>query len=299
MARSERVLTPAARRNIAGYLFILPGLLGVAIFCLFPMLFSLGIGFTDWNMKTAPTFTGLQNLKTMSTDPILWKSVRVTLYYTVLAVPLINVVALLMALLLNTKVRGMSYFRTLFYIPSIVPVVAASAIWMFIFNPYTGLLNSLLMQLRLPGQMWIYSPTQVIPCLAIMAAWSSGGTAIIYLASLQGVPAHLYEAIEVDGGNNLHKFFNVTLPMISPVLFYNIVMTTIGSLQSFTQGYIMTEGGPNNASLFYVLLLYNRAFKSSSMGMACAMAWVLFVIVGTVTAMNFIISRKWVYYGGA
>ena len=168
-----------------------------------------------------------------------------------------------------------------------------------IFNPYTGLLNSLLMRMGMPGQMWIYSPTQVIPCLAIMAAWSSGGTAIIYLASLQGVPAHLYEAIEVDGGNNLHKFFNVTLPMISPVLFYNIVMTTIGSLQSFTQGYIMTEGGPNNASLFYVLLLYNRAFKSSSMGMACAMAWVLFIIVGMVTALHFIISRKWVYYGGA
>ena len=298
MSRTGFTMKPAVRRNLAGYAFIMPGILGVLFFCLFPMGYSLAMGFTRWNMKSAPVFVGAENFLAMVKDPIVLKSVQVTLYYTILAVPLTNIVALSMALLLNTKVRAMSYFRTIFYIPSIVPVVAASAIWMFMFNPYTGMLNSLLMQLGLPGQMWIYSPTQVIPCLAVMTAWTSGGTAIIYLASLQDVPGHLYDAIEVDGGTAWHKFINVTLPMISPVVFYNVVMSTIGSLQSFTQAYIMTSGGPNNASLFYVLLLYNRAFKSSDMGMACAMAWVLFVVVGLVTALNFAGSRKWVYYGG-
>lgn len=299
MAHTKLTMKPATRRNIAGYMFILPGLLGVLIFCLFPMIYSFIMGFTNWNMKSAPSFVGIDNFASMANDPIVWKSVQVTLYYTVLAVPLTNIVALCMALLLNTKVKGMSYFRTVFYIPSIVPVVAASAIWMFLFNPYTGMFNSLLMQLGLPGQMWIYSPKQVIPCMAVMSAWMSGGTAIIYLAGLQGVPTHLYEAIEVDGGTAWHKLTKVTLPMISPVVFYNIVMSTISSLQSFTQGYIMTGGGPNNASLFYVLLLYNRSFKSSAMGMACAMAWVLFIVVGAITALNFALSRKWVYYGGA
>ncbi len=292
-------MKPATRRNVAGYLFILPALLGVALFCLFPMLFSIGIGFTDWNMKSTPNFIGLSNFQAMLNDPIVWQSVKVTCYYTLLSVPLSNIFALFMAMLLNSKVKGMSYYRTIFYIPSIVPAVAASAIWMFIFNPYNGLLNTLVSWVGIPAQMWIYSPSQVVPCMAVMAAWGSGGTAIIYLAGLQGVPGQLYESIEMDGGNGYHKFMHITLPLISPVIFYNLVMGVINSMQAFTQGYIMTKGGPNNASLFYVLLLYNRAFKSSDMGMACAMAWVLFIIIGALTAINFYVSRKWVYYEGA
>jgi multiple sugar transport system permease protein len=288
----------STRRNLAGYAFISPGLIGLVAFCLIPMVYSLAVGFTSWNLKTAPIFVGLENFKSIFADKVAMQSIKVTLYYTVLAVPLINVCALFMALLLNTSARGTSYFRTIFYIPSIVPVVAASAIWMFIFNPFNGFLNSLLLSLGLPGQMWIYSTTQVIPCIAVMAAWSSGSTAIIYLAALQGVPAQLYEAIEIDGGNILHKFKNVTLPMISPVVFYNVVMSVISSMQAFTQGYIMTNGGPNNASMFYVLLLYKRAFTQSQMGLACAMAWLLFLVIGLITAVNFSASRKWVYYGG-
>ena len=202
-------------------------------------------------------------------------------------------------MLLNTKVKGTSVFRTIIYIPSVVPAVAAAAIWMFLFNPFTGFLNSILLSLGLPTQMWIYSPTQVIPCLVVMAAWGSGSTAVIYLAALQGVPRQLYEAIEIDGGSNISKFLNVTLPMISPVILYNVIMSMIGSLQSFTSAYIMTSGGPNNASLFYVLLLYRRAFESSQMGMASAMAWLLFVVTGLLTALSFVVSNKWVYYGGA
>lgn len=297
--QSPRRWTPQSQRNLEGYLFILPGLLGVLLFCLFPMVYSLVMGFNDWNMITPAKFVGLDNFREMLTDDVVWQSVKVTLYYTLLAVPLCNIVALLMALLLNSKVKGMSVYRTIFYIPSIVPAVASAAIWMFIFNPFNGLLNSIVELVGIDPQMWIYDAKQVIPCMAVMAAWGSGGTAIIYLASLQGVPKHLYESIDIDGGNAFHKFFNVTLPLISPVVFYNVVMAVIGSMQSFTQGYIMTKGGPNNASLFYVLLLYNRAFTYSDMGLACAMAWVLFIIIGLLTAVNFVVSKKWVYYGGA
>lgn len=298
MQLSARKLRPSTRRNLAGLAFISPGLIGLVFFCMLPMFYSLGVGFTKWNMKTPPVFIGLDNFKAIFKDPVAMGSIRVTLTYTLLSVPLCNIYALMMAMLLNTKVKAMSYFRTIFYIPSVVPAVAASAIWMFIFNPFNGFLNSVFLNIGLTPQMWIYSPKQVIPCLAVMAAWSSGSTAIIYLAALQGVPRPLYEAIDVDGGNAWHKFANVTLPTISPVIFYNIVMTTIGSLQTFTQAYIMTNGGPNNASLFYVLLLYRRAFTQSDMGMACAMAWLLFVLIAIITALNFLGSKKWVFYGG-
>ena len=297
--KRPRVSPLQKRRDIAGYLFISPALLGFLLFCLVPMVYSLCISFTEWNMAIPPKFVGLDNYKTMMGDELVWKSRRVTMYYTVLAVPLCNVVALLMAVLLNTSVKGQSVFRTIFYIPSIVPAVAASALWMFIFNPYNGLLNTLVSIVGLRKQQWIYSANQVIPCMAVMAAWGSGSTAVIYLAGLQGIPKHLYEAIDVDGGRAWHKFFHITIPMLSPVIFYNLVMGIIGSMQAFTQGYIMTKGGPNNASLFYVLLLYNRAFEYSKMGFACAMAWVLFVVIGLLTAINFYVSNKWVYYEGA
>lgn len=287
------------RRNIAGYLFIAPAIIGFLVFCLVPMFYSLYISFTEWNMVSEPISVGWGNYETMFSDELVWQALKVTLYYTVLGVPLCNIVALGMALLLNNKVKGLSLFRTIFYIPSIVPAVAASALWMFIFNPFNGLLNTLVSYLGLPKQQWIYSASQVIPCMAAMAAWGSGSTAVIYLAGLQGIPAHLYESIDMDGGNWWHKFAHITLPLLSPVVFYNVVMGVIGSMQAFTQGYIMTKGGPNNASMFYVLLLYNRAFLYSKMGEACAMAWVLFVIIGVLTAINFYASKHWVYYEGA
>lgn len=291
-------LTPVARRNIAGYLFIAPAILGLFLFYAFPMLFSLGISFTNWNLRLPPSFVGLENYKSLLEDPVYLKSIRVTFYYTLLAVPISNIYALLMAMLLNQKMRGRSVVRTIFYIPSIVPAVAAAGIWMYIFNPYNGFMNQLMQYLGLDPQMWIYSPTQVIPCLVVMAAWGAGSTAIIYLAALQGVPSVLYESVSIDGGNTFHKFFNITVPMISPIIFYNIIMGIINSMQVFTQGYIMTKGGPNNNSLFYVLLLYKRAFEQTTMGIACGMAWILFVILGLLTVINFSLSSRWVYYGG-
>ena len=295
---NTRKMTPALRRNIAGYLFISPALIGLFLFYAFPMLFSLFISFTDWNLRNVPKLQGLDNYIQLASDPVFLKSVRVTFYYTLLAVPVGNIYALLMAMLLNMKFRGRSVVRTIFYIPSIVPAVAAAGIWMYIFNPYNGFLNQIVPAFGIDPQMWIYSPSQVIPCLVVMSAWSAGGTAIIYLAALQGVPGILYESVALDGGNAVNKFFHITVPMISPIIFYNVIMGVINSMQIFTQGYIMTKGGPNNNSLFYVLLLYKRAFEQTTMGIACAMAWILFIILGALTAINFAISGKWVYYGG-
>lgn len=287
------------RRNlIYGYIFIAPAILGFLLLYLFPMLFSLGISFTEWDIVTPPRFVGWANYSGIFSDPISIAGIRATSYYAVLAVPLINIVALISASLLNTKTRATSAFRTIFYIPSIVPAVAAAAVWMFMYSPMNGFLNEIIGWFGIPKQMWIYSKQQVIPCIAVMAAWSSGSTAIIYLASLQGVPASLYEAADIDGASFLRKFVSITLPMISPIVFYNVLMAVIGSLQVFTQAFIMTggKGGPDNASMFYVLAMYNKAFQFGKMGFASAMAWILFIATVVLTVIAFRISSRVVYY---
>ena len=278
MAHTKRTMKPATRRNIAGYMFILPGLLGVLIFCLFPMIYSFIMGFTNWNMKSAPSFVGIDNFASMANDPIVWKSVQVTLYYTVLAVPLTNIVALCMALLLNTKVKGMSYFRTVFYIPSIVPVVAASAIWMFLFNPYTGMFNSLLMQLGLPGQMWIYSPKQVIPCMAVMSAWMSGGTAIIYLAGLQAVPRDCIEAALIDGASQWESFWKIILPLMISSVSINVLLCLIGGLKVFDLIVALTNGGPGMATQVLNTTIYSY-LGSGALSTGCAANVLLTLLV--------------------
>lgn len=294
----KKMSLAARRRNVAGYLFIAPALIGMSLFYVFPMLFSFGVSFTDWNLMTTPSFVGGDNYLALMNDSVYLKSIRVTFYYTLLAVPLSNIYALLMAMLLNAKIRGRSVVRTIFYVPSIVPAVASAGVWMYIFNPYNGFLNQIFLQLGFDPKMWIYDSKQVIPCIVAMAVWAAGSTAVIYLAALQGVPSELHEAVAIDGGSGLHKFLYITVPMISPIIFYNLIMGVINSMQAFTQGYIMTDGGPNNGSLFYVLLLYRRAFEQTKMGTACAMAWILFFILGILTLLNFALSRKWVYYGG-
>lgn len=280
-----------------GYFFIAPAVLGILIFILGPMLFSFYVSFTDWDMMNPMQWQGIKNYKTMfTTDPLYWKSLRVTFYFTLLNVPAVNIFALFLACLLNTKVKGKSVFRTAFYIPSIVPIVANSALWMFIFNPTNGLLNSCLEFFGADPQKWIGDENQVIPSIVIMSAWGAGSTMIIYLAGLQGVPKQLYEAVDIDGGNLFTKFLHITLPILSPIVFFNVITSMIGSLQVFTQGYIMTQGGPNNASLFYVLLLYREAFTNNRMGYACAMAWILFVFIALLTACVFKSSNLWVFY---
>ncbi|MFW5983064.1 MAG: carbohydrate ABC transporter permease [bacterium] len=286
------------KRTLWGYLFILPALLGLLIFYLGPMLYSLIISFSEWDIITMPKFVGIENYQTMFfKDDLIKKSLVVTAYYSLLAVPMINIVSLFLATLLNSKIKGLSVFRTIFYLPSIVPAVASAALWMFLCNPMFGFFNTMLGWFGIARQQWIYDSKQVIPVLAVMATWAAGNTVIIYLAGLLGIPNHLYEAVEVDGGNVFHKFFYITVPLMTPIIFFNVVMGVIQSMQTFTQGFIMTQGGPANASLFYVLHLYRNAFKHQKMGYASAMAWLLFIIIGILTFINFKLANKWVVKG--
>ena len=279
-----------------GYFFIGPGIIGLICFSFGPMLFSLGISFTSWDVISAKEFVGLENYKNLFQDPLFFKSLKVTLYYTLLSVPLITCIPLLIAVLLNSKVKGISVFRAIFYVPSIVPIVASAAVWMYIYNPMYGLLNSILKALGMHSQNFIFSETGAVPSLAVMALWGAGNTVVIYLAGLQGVSRQLYEAAEIDGAGTLSRFMNITVPMMTPIIFYNFVMAIINSMQIFTQAYIMTDGGPANATLFYSLMVYRTAFKQSRMGYSAAMSWVFFVIIAVLTLIVFKSQKKWVVY---
>ena len=283
-----------------GYFFIAPVIIGLLCFNFGPMLFSMWISFTRWDVITPQQYIGVENYINLFRDKMVTKALQVTIYYSLLSVPLVTCIPLLIAMLLNTKVKGLSVFRTIFYIPSIVPVVASSAIWMYIYNPMYGLLNSIIKAFGGRTHNFIFSPQfcpqEVIPSLAVMAVWAAGNTVVIYLAGLQGVSRQLYEAAEIDGAGAFARFRNITIPMMTPIIFYNFVMAIIGSMQTFTQSYIMTEGGPSNASLFYSLLVYRTAFKQSQMGYSAAMSWILFIIIAALTAVVFKTSDKWVIY---
>lgn len=283
------------KQNRWGYFFIAPAIIGLVCFSLGPMLFSLGISFFQWDILTTPVFTGMDNYKEMFDDPLVRKSLAVTLKYTMMTVPLITFIPLLMAMLLNVKAKGMSIFRTIFYIPSIVPIVANAAIWMYIYNPMYGPINQILKATHLPAGKFIYSIQGVLPCLAAMALWLSGNTVIIYLARLQSVPGDIYEAASLDGAGWWSKWKSITLPLMTPIIFYNMVMAVIGCMQTFTQVYVMTDGGPANSSLMYTMLVYRNAFKQSKMGYSAAMSWGLFILMGLITLILFKTSKRWVY----
>lgn len=280
-----------------GVLMALPAILGFVLWHSGPMLASLVISFTNWPVVSAPKWTGIENYVTLlRKDPLFWKSLYVTGYYTFLSVPLVIVTALLVAQLLNQKVRGLAIFRTIFYLPTVVPAVASSILWLWLFNPDFGLFNSFLDLFGHPGFLWIYDERQVIPSLALMSVWGMGNTMVIFLAGLQGVPTQYYEAAEIDGATAFRKWLHITVPMMSPIIFFNLVMGIIGTFQVFSQAYVMTEGGPNNASLFMVYYLFLQAFDYGRMGYASAIAWVLFMIVIVFTIIVFRTSPYWVYY---
>ena len=285
-------------QTLWGYLFVGPAIFGFLAFFLAPMGFSLYMSFHSWDMIGTPVFVGFQNFIDMFTlsHALVPQAIRVTLYFTLLTVPSVTILSLFLAMLLNTKIKGISVFRTIYYIPSIVPAIAASALWLFLLNPMFGFFNQVLRFFGLPPSNWLHDPNMVIPALSVMAVWGAGNTVIIYLAGLQGIPTHLYEAATVDGASGFRKFINVTVPMISPVIFFNMIMAIIGSMQTFTQAFVMTAGGPNNASLFYALLIYRTAFTNLQMGYASAMAWFFFVIVAVLTITAFKISKFWVYH---
>ncbi|WP_432806316.1 carbohydrate ABC transporter permease [Lederbergia citrisecunda] len=282
-----------------GIILALPAILGFLIFTLGPMVASLFFSLTDWKIGGEFTFIGLENYKTMITeDPLFKKSLGATLYYSLGSVPLVIIVAFIVSLLLNQKVKGLSIFRTIYYLPVIVPSIASTMLWLWIFNPDFGLFNSMLKMMGMPGLQWIYDERTAVPSLILMSTWGIGNSAVIFLAGLQGIPTHLFEAVDIDGGNAFHKLLYVTIPSMTPTIFFNLIMSLIGTLQVFNEAYIMTNGGPNNSTLFYVYYLFRTAFQETKMGYASALAWVLFLIIMLLTLIVFKSSKSWVYYEG-
>jgi multiple sugar transport system permease protein len=290
----------ARKRQIVGVTFAMPAILGFLIFTVGPMLASLIFSFMDYKIISTPTWLGFDNYIKLfnGTDPWFWPSMKATAKYVLLSVPANLIFAFFIAMLLNNQMKCRALFRSIFYVPSIVPGVASSFVWMLMMNPNFGIFNMILKNLGLPISQWIYAESSVIPSIVFMGIFGTGSTMVIFLAGLQNIPRHYYEALEVDGGNGLHKFLYITLPMISPTLFFNFIMGLIGAFQVFGAAYIMTQGGPNNASLFYVYNLWRTAFTHMEMGLASAEAWILFVIVLIFSAIIFKTSKLWVYYEG-
>lgn len=289
------------KRQIAGYLFAMPAILGFLVYVITPMILSFYYSLTDFSVfKEEISFLGLENYIKLfnGTDPFFYKSLKATFYFVILNVPVTIIFAFFLAMLLNRNIKGRALFRGIFYMPSIVPVVASCMIWQYLFNPDLGLANSILKAVGIPKQLWLYSEKTVIPTLVLTNLWNCGTTMVIFLAGLQNIPKHYYEAVEVDGGNSIHKLFYITVPMMTPVLFYNAIMCAISSFQAFDKAYILTGGGPNNASLFFSYLIYREAFANANMSVACALGWVLFMITGVCSILLFATSGKWVYYEG-
>lgn len=282
-----------------GYVFILPWLLGFLIFVAGPMVASLLISFTRWEIVTPATWVGLNQYTRLLTDDRFYLTLYNTAYYVFIGVPLHLLLALLAALAMNLNLRGIRFYRTIYFIPSITPVVASSLLWLWIFNPEFGLANAALEAIGLPRLFWLQDPKLAKPAFILMSFWTIGGQMVILLAGLKGIPRTLYEAAEIDGAGTWASFRHITLPMLSPAIFFNLILAIIGAFQVFTQSYIITGGGPENATLFYVLYLYRMAFENFRMGYASAMAWVLFIIILIFTFIQFRLSDRWVFYEGS
>ena len=291
---------PSRRENAAGYLFILPWLVGVACFALGPILLALATSFTDWNLFEDPRYVGAENYaKILLADREFWQSVKVTMLYAVTSIPIQLVGGLVCAVLLNARgVRFTGVFRTVLYLPYLFTGVAISIAWRWMYAD-NGVINHLLERVGIAGPDWLMSETWALPAIVLMNFTWLGGNMIIFLAALQGVPQSLYDAAQVDGAGPFRRFRHVTLPMISPAVLFNLIMGTIWSFQVFAVPRIMTDGGPNDATLFYVLNLYRRAFQYNQMGYACALAVILFVIIFAVALVELRGSRRWVHYEGA
>jgi len=287
------------KEAIAGWIFASPWVIGFVVFTAGPMVASAVFAFTDWNIVQPMRWVGLQNIQTaLMSDPLVWQSLRVTTIYAFVSVPLQIVLGLIVALLLNSKIRGLEFYRTIYYLPSVLSGVAVALLWRWIYAPDFGLINSTLASLGIAGPGWLGDSRWALPSLIGMSLWYVGGGIVVYLAGLQGVPTELYEAAHVDGAGWWHRLWNVTIPMITPVLFYQLVTGIIGALQVFTQALIMTEGGPHNATLFYMLYLYRNAFQYFKMGYASLLAWILFFYILALTFLVLRSSQFWVFYAG-
>ena len=283
--------------TILGWLMVSPWLIGFICFSALPMFASLIISFTEWDMLSKPEWVGFENYKTLFfEDPLALHSLNITILFTIVSIPLNIVFGLALAMLLNTSIRGLAIFRTIFYLPAILSGVAVALMWRWIFSTEFGLLNALLSMIGIEGPAWLTDRIWVLPSFVIMRLWSVGGGMIIYLAGLQSIPTNLYEAANIDGANWWHRTRFITLPMLSPTIFFQLIVGFIFSMQIFTEAFIMTNGGPADASLFYLLYLYRQAFQYFDMGYASALAWVLFIVILVLTIILFKTGKSWVYY---
>ena len=287
------------RDKVAPYLFLLPWLLGFFVITLGPMLYSLYLSFTDYSLLAEPNWVGVDNyIRMFTNDPKYLDSVRVTLIYVFVSVPLQLAFALLLALVLNRGLRGLSVYRSIYYLPSLIGAsVAIAVLWRQMFGN-NGLINQVLALIGIDGQSWIGNPDSALGTLVILNVWTFGAPMVIFLAALRQIPEYLYEAAAVDGITRRGAFWHITLPMLTPIVLFNLILQLIGAFQAFTPAYVVSggTGGPVGSTLFYTLYLYQRGFTGFQMGYASAMAWVLFVVIAIVTAINFWFARYWVHY---
>lgn len=284
------------QQEIWFYALISPWIIGFLVFTLGPMIASAIFSLTQWDLLTPAQWVGLANFAEMVVDPLFWNALRVTIVYALGSVSLTIVVAMLVALLLNRNIRGQQFFRVIYYLPFVVSGVAVAWMWRIMYNPEFGVVNLVLDFFGIQGPRWLASSAWALPSLIIMSVWGFGGNMVIFLAGLQGIPQHLYEAADIDGATGAAKFWHITLPLMTPAIFFALTTGLIGALQAFTTVYVMTSGGPGNATMVYGLYLYNNAFKFFKMGYASALAWVLFAIILIVTLLQFKLARQWVFY---
>lgn len=292
----------SVRQNVLGYAWISPWLIGFFVFTAGPMIASLVFSLASYRIVKPPNFLGFENYRVaLFEDKLFWPSLGRTFYYVAASVPIGLLGSLLLAALLNQRVRGESVFRTLFYLPSLTPSAAAALLWQWLLHYEVGLVNFILSKFGIQGPPWLGSSQWAIPALVLIAFWTGmgGGRMVIFLAGLQGVPESLYEAAEIDGASAWKKFWNITVPMISPTIFFNLVLGIIGALQVFNTAYITTQGGPGRATWFFALHVYTHAFEYFDMGYASALAWCMFLILLSFTLLQLRLSDKWVFYAGS
>ncbi|CAM4128886.1 carbohydrate ABC transporter permease [Lederbergia lenta] len=293
----KRVFTAS---NRAGWLFASPWIIGLVMFYAVPLVSSIYFSFTNYSILQPGEYIGLQNYKELFKDDLFWKSIYNTIYFAVYFVPLSIIFGVALAMILNMKVKGMAIYRTIFFLPTLVPHVALAVLWMWLLNPGFGLVNGMLELVGIQGPNWLGSVAWSKPSLILMSLWGIGQAVIIYLAGLADISDEYYEAADVDGANWFQKTINITIPLLTPVIFFNLVMGAIGAFQQFTLPYTMTagQGTPANSLTFYVMYLYDNGFKFFKMGYASAMAWILFIIIMALTAVIFMTSKRWVHYQG-
>jgi len=291
------MMSRGTKEAVNAYVMIGPWLLGFVIWIAGPMIASLAMSFMDWPLLSPPEWSGLKNIRLMFSDKLLSISLVNTAYYTFLGVPARVTAALIVAMAMNLKLRGISIWRTVYYMPSITPAVASAIIWLWMFNPDFGILNTLLSYVGIHAKVqWIWDPLLSKPSLIMMSVWGVGGQMIVLLAGLQAIPDQLYEAARIEGGNWWSEFWRITLPLLTPSIFFVTIIQIIYSFQVFTAAYVMTQGGPENSTLFLVLYLFRHGFEFFHMGYASALAWVLFLIVLAFTLIQFKLSNRWVFY---